>query len=1066
MGLESGPLLTALSSQWKGRGDSRNLTRGRRAVDSPSIQADARKDDKGHMAYQTLRSAQMGGLTLLALWACDVPPPGLQAESGIHESIEVDFDIEDVVQQQRLRYAWEGDRLVEFQPAYRVRVDDGAFEFVARHRVAPSAPVTDRRNDPAILEGTPARIETVSIRRGTNLRLGSGAVRLGEHGEALFDRGVAVERLKNRPEGVEQSWIFDVPPDGAGPMEVRVEVSGLTYEGQTDQGHHFFGTEGTPGLRYGRAYWVDAGGARTEVAVRFDGQLVIEVPDDLVRNSVYPAVLDPLVLAEIEPDRAVTTIAALAQIEPDVAFGGSTFLAVWADQRDSGRYDIYGSRITAAGAIQDPNGIPIATAEFNQREPAVAYNGTDFLVVWSDGRDPNNFDIYGQIVTGAGALSGSEIVISNSSTNEIRPHVAALGSDWMVVWEDVQGGTPKVYAARIGATGSLVDAAFAVNTSGMDRQEDPDIACDGTNCLVVWEDGSVPNEDIHAARITTGQTVVDSSAIQVKQGGNRDIEPAVAYDGSTNYLVVWQDFSPPGAYSIFFNRVEAATGTVADAQKTVVADLPVQQRLPEVDFDGTNFFVTWTDPRRGVGDDLLYTRVSTSGLTLEVANGRNLDKTGGDQGRSAIASGGGVVTVVNEVDDTTGKNIDFSQRVPGSGAATSRTSRLLSQSTQRFNAPASVFVQGGYVILYTDFEGNAEGGSDIKWVHIDYRGRRRGGPQDITNQTDVTQDAPAIAYAPDQDQILMTWSDRSAGRWQIRGVRMDVTFNATVGTLDRTILDSTPIEVSDGTSGDQNRSRIAYNEDENEYLVVWSDSRSGNSGTDVFGSRITTGGVDLDTSDFRISDAAAPGSQSRPDVASDGTDYLVVWSDEQGGTGTPDVYGAIVTGAGSPGADFVIASAADSQSEPRTIYDFISDRYFAVWTDQRGIALTGSDIRGRVVSTTGTLLLSEEILADSGDNESRPALALVNNDKFLVSFATGTDKDRLAGVRTDLAGNLECSFDIATEPGRKDVPSVAAPPGPYSDGIVSFVRFDQSSGYRSQRVRARRIDVINGPCVP
>src|SRR5438034_5420600 len=51
------------------------------------------------------------------------------------------------------------------------------------------------------------------------------------------------------------------------------------------------------------------------------------------------------------------------QEEPSVVANGNGYFVVWADKRSYGstEYDIYGARVSSAGEVLDPGGIPICT---------------------------------------------------------------------------------------------------------------------------------------------------------------------------------------------------------------------------------------------------------------------------------------------------------------------------------------------------------------------------------------------------------------------------------------------------------------------------------------------------------------------------------------------------------------------------------------------------------------------------------------------------------------------------------------------------------------------------------
>jgi hypothetical protein len=116
---------------------------------------------------------------------------------------------------------------------------------------------------------------------------------------------------------------------------------------------------------------------------------------------------------------------------PQIAFNGTNFLVAWEDQRISSSTDVFGARVTPAGAILDPSGLAISTASDLQREPHVAANTAsgDFFVVWRDdrtrGHSANASDVYGARVANTGVvLDPAGVVMTNSNQNKLGPAVA------------------------------------------------------------------------------------------------------------------------------------------------------------------------------------------------------------------------------------------------------------------------------------------------------------------------------------------------------------------------------------------------------------------------------------------------------------------------------------------------------------------------------------------------------------------------------------------------------------------------------------------------------------------
>ena len=95
----------------------------------------------------------------------------------------------------------------------------------------------------------------------------------------------------------------------------------------------------------------------------------------------------------------------------------------WRDYRSGLSWDIYGARVSPDGAVLDPDGIAICAAANAQWSPAVAWNGSQFLVVWRDFGWKSEIDrcrVEYSIRSGVLATSAARI-----ETPEVRAEVSA-----------------------------------------------------------------------------------------------------------------------------------------------------------------------------------------------------------------------------------------------------------------------------------------------------------------------------------------------------------------------------------------------------------------------------------------------------------------------------------------------------------------------------------------------------------------------------------------------------------------------------------------------------------------
>jgi hypothetical protein len=132
--------------------------------------------------------------------------------------------------------------------------------------------------------------------------------------------------------------------------------------------------------------------------------------------------------------------AAYFQGIPALAFDGANFLVVWMDLRSGTGLDIYGARVTQAGVVLDPTGIVISTAVNYQADPAIAFDGANFLVVWTDYRNnPDTSDIYGARVSTGGVVFDSGPVVRQEG-NQYSPALArGTGSQLFLVYQGWAG---------------------------------------------------------------------------------------------------------------------------------------------------------------------------------------------------------------------------------------------------------------------------------------------------------------------------------------------------------------------------------------------------------------------------------------------------------------------------------------------------------------------------------------------------------------------------------------------------------------------------------------------------
>ncbi len=356
--------------------------------------------------------------------------------------------------------------------------------------------------------------------------------------------------------------------------------------------------------------------------------------------------------------------------EPVVAWNGTNYFVVWQYQRN-GSFDIYGSRISPNGEVLDPEGLPISTAPSDQIKPKIFWNGTYHLVVWQDKRNGKNWEIYGARVGPDGkVLDPDGLPISVGIENRGTPAVSWNGENFFVVWEkeDPRPFSWNIYGARITPEGKVLDPEGIPIVKAPEDQYSSGISWNGKTYMVVWSDKrSGASFDIYGARINSDGTVQDREGFVVTQASGDQFFPSISWNGEV-HLVAWMDKRMGDSASIYGDRI-TAQGTVLDQQGIAIATSPAFHALPVVISKGKEFLVVWDVQQKITAHDIYTSRVNPKGKVLD-PDGLSI-YTGNERQRNpSVATDGNRYFVVWKDErtgipyqgDIYGQLIDFSEK--------------------------------------------------------------------------------------------------------------------------------------------------------------------------------------------------------------------------------------------------------------------------------------------------------------------------------------------------------------------------------------------------------------------
>ena len=254
---------------------------------------------------------------------------------------------------------------------------------------------------------------------------------------------------------------------------------------------------------------------------------------------------------------------------------------------------------------------------------------------------------------------------------------------------------------------------------------------------------------------------------------------------------------------------------------------------------------------------------------------------------------------------------------------------------------------------------------------------------------------------------------------------------------------------------------IAYNREDNEYMVVWFDLRNeATTGNDIFGQRVSAKGR---LRGDNISVSIDPEAQIDPSIAYSSTDnsYLISWRSQLPDPFFNDAFGRIVsnkgmfTGAESHILDvgFEISTAYNSQDNNylvtsrnfgqvvshlgfligdeleipnagpngQVVYNPHTNEYFTTWRDQ-----SSENLKGQRISAHGDLIGNPVVISSAFPESSDPTASVAfdsKNDRYLVVFAVFQEPQVLGQFVSSSGVLIGTNFPILTLDSR-ETPSI------------------------------------------
>ncbi|MBS1251205.1 MAG: hypothetical protein MAG451_00235 [Anaerolineales bacterium] len=254
---------------------------------------------------------------------------------------------------------------------------------------------------------------------------------------------------------------------------------------------------------------------------------------------------------------------------------------------------------------------------------------------------------------------------------------------------------------------------------------------------------------------------------------------------------------------------------------------------------------------------------------------------------------------------------------------------------------------------------------------------------------------PQLTYNPTRQEYMIVWGNG------------DDIFAQRLSEQGRTV--SSIITITQAR-GRQDWPAVAYDPGRDRYLVMWDDDRNAAfTGHDLFGRFFSpTGGPD--SSEFPV--ITAPANQRQPRLAfrEDREEFLVIWSDSRNAIATGlDIFGQLLRPSGSKkGGSFSVSTAPADQRDPAVAFNSASQEFLVMWRDNRDPE--SFNLFGQRIKPPNRIGAESDALVDNESNQFAPSLSFdIEEGEFLVIWCDNRNGPEsaldLIGQQIDLAGN-------------------------------------------------------------
>ena len=568
---------------------------------------------------------------------------------------------------------------------------------------------------------------------------------------------------------------------------------------------------------------------------------------------------------------------------PAIATDGTDFFAVWYDGRTPGRGAIIGTRLTRAGEVLDPLGIRISTTPGYIRWPAAVWDGSAYVVVWTEPGD----ELYAARVGRDGRIVTAPRLLATHAQTTGSHYAESNGDVTVIAYRKVNSSRPASHLVVLDGSGNTIRQE-QLATTVPDLYGGFSVAATPSSFAIAW----ATSEAAVWASALGGDGRVIQPARPIGTGNN----VAIASDGS-EFVLATAQWSQAEYQSVLSSRklddsLDSASEPVAIAGDQLIESISLFWRGDRYEA------IAGHKPEGPTPYGLLSIELDRDGRKLSSRRRGDIDVVWAAPTPTAVTNGSDVAVAYT---DDTGDFTSIFGRVYRGSAPEPDVQQLLSWSGNAHEDPRIVAGPSGHLAAWTENGGAYATRIDANGHSLDGRGLLLA----ATNATDARVSFDGTNY-------VAAWID-GFGTIRVRYIapatgatvaEAQVPVRASSGLALATSADATYVAFHDGfvhvlriphatheadidlqvSPATMDASDFAMAWNGTELLVAWNEIVYGagsppyEMAVRIHAARVSRHLGLLDPAPLLVADQTNQGTYGVPAVASDGNDWLVVAS--------------------------------------------------------------------------------------------------------------------------------------------------------------------------------------------